>query len=82
LGAITGVLIRRVKPARPGAQHDDDYDVIDGDGLVIGRIFKSTTSRSWIWTLFCSHENRGLTHGYTATRETAIAAFAKSWRRD
>jgi hypothetical protein len=47
---MTGVLLRRVKPTRPGAQHDDDYDVIDG--LVIGRIFKSTTSRSWIWTLF------------------------------
>jgi hypothetical protein len=38
---MTGVLLRRVKPARPGAQHDDDYDVIDGDGLVIGRIFRA-----------------------------------------
>jgi hypothetical protein len=27
-------------------------------------------------------EDRGLPHGYTATREAAIAAFAKSWRRD
>jgi hypothetical protein len=35
IGAMTGVLLRRVKSARPGAQHDDDYDVIDGDGLVI-----------------------------------------------
>jgi hypothetical protein len=26
-------------------------------------------------------QSRGLTHGYTATRETSIAAFAKSWRR-
>jgi hypothetical protein len=25
---------------------------------------------------------RELTHGYTATRETAIAAFDKSWRPD
>jgi hypothetical protein len=80
---MTGVLLRRVKPGRPGAQDEDDYDVIDGDGLVIGRVFKSTTSRSWIWTLFYKdHEDRGLTHGYTATRETAIAAFAKSWRPD
>jgi hypothetical protein len=48
-----------------------------------GRIFKSTTSRSWIWTLFSKdHEDRGLPHGYTATREAAIAALARSWRRD
>jgi hypothetical protein len=80
---MTGMLLRRVKAARPGADRDDDYEVIDGDGLVIGRIFKSSTSRSWIWTLFSKdHEDRGLPHGYTATREAAIAASAKSWRRD
>jgi hypothetical protein len=28
------------------------------------------------------HEDRGLTHGYTATRDAAINAFAKSWRCD
>jgi hypothetical protein len=28
------------------------------------------------------HENRTPTHGYAATRETAMAAFAKSWRRE
>jgi hypothetical protein len=27
------------------------------------------------------HEDRTSTHGYTATREAALAAFAKSWRR-
>jgi hypothetical protein len=41
---MTGVLLRRVQAACPGAQGDDDYDVIDADGLVVGRIFKSTTS--------------------------------------
>jgi hypothetical protein len=36
----------------------------------------------WLWTLaFARHENRTPTHGYAATREAAIAAFAKSWRR-
>ena len=38
---MTGVLLRRVQATRPGAQGDDDYDVIDADGLVIGRIFKA-----------------------------------------
>jgi hypothetical protein len=34
-----------------------------------------------MWTLaFGHHEDRTLTHGYQATREAAMAAFAKSWR--
>jgi hypothetical protein len=30
---------------------------------------------------FGYHEDRTPTHGYAATREAAMAAFAKSWRR-
>jgi hypothetical protein len=37
----------------------------------------------WMWTLdFWHHEHRTPTHGYAATREAAMAAFAKSWRRE
>jgi hypothetical protein len=37
----------------------------------------------WMWTLiFDYHEDRSPTHGYQATREAAMAAFAKSWRRE
>jgi hypothetical protein len=37
----------------------------------------------WMWTLtFGHHEHRTRTHGYAATREAAIVAFAKSWRRE
>jgi hypothetical protein len=37
----------------------------------------------WMWTLaFGHHEDRTPTHGYAATREDAMAAFAKSWRRE
>src|SRR5262245_51046712 len=28
------------------------------------------------------HDNRSPTHGYEPTREAALAAFAKSWRRE
>jgi hypothetical protein len=36
-----------------------------------------------MWTLaFGPHEDRTPTHGYAATRENAMAAFAKSWRRE
>jgi hypothetical protein len=35
-----------------------------------------------MWTLiFGYHEDRTTTHGYEQTREAAMAAFAKSWRR-
>jgi hypothetical protein len=36
-----------------------------------------------MWTLaFEHHEDRTPTHGYEPTREAAMAAFAKSWRRE
>jgi hypothetical protein len=39
--------------------------------------------RTSLWTLaFGYHEDRTPTHGYAATREAAMAAFAKSWRRE
>jgi hypothetical protein len=38
---------------------------------------------SWMWTLAFGHqEDRTPTHGYGPTREAAMAAFAKSWRRE
>jgi hypothetical protein len=36
-----------------------------------------------MWTLvFGHHEDRASTRGYAETREAAMAAFAKSWRRE
>jgi hypothetical protein len=38
---------------------------------------------SWMWTLaFGHHEDRTPMRGYEATREAAMAAFAKSWWRN
>jgi hypothetical protein len=52
----------------------------------IGRIFHAAASpvgSPWMWTLiFDYHEGRSPKYGYEATREAAMAAFAKSWRRD
>jgi hypothetical protein len=65
--------------------NDDDYDVL-ADGAVVGRIFKSNAApvgTPWLWTLaFGHHEDRTPTHGYAATREAAMAAFPRSWRRE
>src|SRR5262249_9030263 len=56
------------------------------NGEVVGRIFKANAApvgEPWMWTLaFGHHEDRTPTHGYAATREAAMAAFAKSWRRE
>ena len=51
------------------------------DGEVVGRIYKANAApvaRPGMRTLaFGHHEDRTPTHGYAATREAAMAAFAK-----
>ena len=80
------LILKRASASRPsGEWSDDDYDVL-AEGVVVGRIFKANASPlgvSWMWTLaFGHHEDRTPTHGYAETREAAMAAFAKSWRRE
>jgi hypothetical protein len=79
-------LWKRAPASRPsGEWNDDDYDVL-ADGAVVGRIFKANSApvgSPWMWTLaFGHHEDRMPTHGYEATPEAAMAAFAKSWRQE
>jgi len=80
------LILKRASASRPsGEWSDDDYDVL-ADGEVVGRIFKANAApvvSAWMWTLaFWHHEDRTPTHGYAANREAAMAAFAKSWRRE
>jgi hypothetical protein len=80
------LILKRAAASRPsGEWNDDDFDVL-ADGAVVGRIFNSDASpigTPWMWTLaFGHHEDRTPTHGYEPTREAAMAAFAKSWRRE
>jgi hypothetical protein len=56
------------------------------DGLVVGRIFHlqaaAPEGRPWMWASGHSAASiKRAAHGYEATREAAMAAFAKSWRR-
>jgi hypothetical protein len=59
-----------------------DYTMYCGEWAV-DRIMKAAAKpadASWLWTLaYGQHEDRTPTHGYEATREAAMAAFAKSW---
>jgi len=80
------LVLKRASASRPsGEWNDEDFDVLV-DGAVVGRIFKvhaAPAGTPWMWTLaFGHHEDRWPTHGYEPTREAAMAAFAKSWRRE
>jgi hypothetical protein len=62
---------------------DDDYDVLENGG-VVGRIFTVTVAppdRPWSWASGHNGDIKRAAHGYELTREAAMAAFAKSWRR-
>jgi len=80
------LILKRASASRPSGEWDaDDFDVA-ADGAVVGRIFKANAApvgSPWMWTLiFPHHEDRTPTHGYAESRETAMAAFARSWRRE
>ena len=80
------LILRCALAFRPsGEWNDDDYDVLC-NGVVVGRIMQAAAvpvGMSWMWTLaFGHHEDRTPAHGYAATREAAMAAFAKSWRHE
>src|SRR5215471_12151804 len=86
LSARNSLILKRAATSRPsGEWNDDDFDVL-ADGAVVGRIMKANAApvgSPWLWTFaFGHHEDRTPRHGYAATREAAMAAFAKSWRRE
>ena len=57
--------------------------VVSYSRVVVGRIFKADAApvgMPWMWTMLFDY--RWPTHGFAASRETAMAAFAKSWRRE
>jgi hypothetical protein len=65
--------LKRASGSRPSGQSsDDDFDVL-ANGEVVGRIFKVNAAPVG---------SRTPTHGHAATREDAMADFAKSWRRE
>ena len=80
------LILKRASKNRPsGEWNEDDYDAL-AEGVAVGRIMKAAAApvgAPWLWILaFGHHEDRWPTHGHEATREAAMAAFAKSWRRE
>ena len=78
------LILKRASGSRSSGRWDDeDFDVVAG-GKVVGRIFNSAAApvgSPWMWTLIFGHHEDRTPYGYAATREAAMAAFAKSWRR-
>jgi hypothetical protein len=79
------LILKRGSASRSSGQwRDDDYDVLE-DGVVVGRIFLSPGApqeRPWMWASGHNGDIRRAAFGYEPTREAAMAAFAKSWRRE
>jgi hypothetical protein len=82
---VRPLILKRASASRPSDDRDgDDYDVL-ADEVVVGRIVRALVApvaSPWFWTLaYGYHYDRRPTHGYAGTREAAMAAFAKTWRR-
>jgi hypothetical protein len=79
---------KAVPHKQPEKAHEsqEKKEIAGADGEVVGPIYKANAAlvgSPWMWTLaFGHHEDRPPTHGYAATRQAAMAAFAKSWRRE
>ena len=78
-------MIQLILKRAPIGDNPDDYDVLE-NGVVVGRIFLvpvAPEGRPWMWASGHSADSiKHAAHGYEPTRETAMAAFAKSWRRE
>jgi hypothetical protein len=75
---MTQLILKRA----PIGSNSEDYDVLE-DGVVIGRIFLAPEDRPWIWASGHGADSlRRAAHGYEPTREQAMHAFARSWRRE
>ena len=64
--------------------NENDYVVLDGNGLVVGRIFlapRLPDRRDWVWSITDPEKPTSVhNHGRSATLEKAIADFGARWR--
>jgi hypothetical protein len=80
---MTPLILKRGSASRSSGQwRDDDYDVLEN--VVVGRIFlvpaAAPEATPWMWASGHDGQIARAAHGYAATREEAMTAFAKSWR--
>jgi hypothetical protein len=69
-----------LQPSGSGAANE--YEIIDGDWIV-GHIVLPKAGTPWMWSVdHAFHKGRQQTHGFEATREAAMQAFARCWFRE
>jgi hypothetical protein len=70
---------------RPDVEGGHDYEVM-ANGQVVGRIglfASSPAGTPWMWSIdFAFRDGRQVARGFSATRDAAMQAFAKSWHRE
>jgi hypothetical protein len=75
---LPGLMLKRID-----RRDEECYDVMS-NGQVVGHVRLSDAApaaASWVWAVaFDRREKRKATHGYEATREAAMQAFAKAWQ--
>src|SRR5262249_58917949 len=80
LSDMSSLMLKRASASRLfGEWIDNDFDVL-ADGIPVGRIMRAMAAPvgpPWMWMSLLSPM-----HGYEATLERALAAFAKSWLRE
>jgi hypothetical protein len=80
LVAVTQLILKRA----PIGWNQDDFDVLE-NGVIVGRIFKvpiAPEDRPWMWANGHNRAMHRAAHGYEPTREAAMQAFKRSWRRE
>jgi len=83
---MASLILQRGSVSCPcGQWREDDYDVLE-NSVVVGRIFRldavGPQGRPWMWASGHNGDIKRAAYGYEPTREAAMAAFAKSWRRE
>jgi hypothetical protein len=83
---MPALILKRASASREiSGEWNDDYNVL-ADGAVVGRIsltLDAPQNRKWLWTLaHGQHKGRGYEPTREVARAAAMAAFAKSWRRE
>jgi hypothetical protein len=76
--------IRRSQPTRDAALEDAYSQLLQGHAVnrIVGPNETVSAKQIKDWCAKHRPSDRTPTHGYAATREVAMAAFAKSWRRE
>jgi len=76
------LILKKTAAAMSGEWSDNDYVVLDG-GKVVGRIMlhpQAPQGQPWFWTITeLKFPPSVHNHGYSATREQAMADFRARW---